>query len=259
MKRKTFLASGLMLSIFYALALVAAIAMFAGSALLYFAAGSFASIENIISQVLGPLFELGALILLIASAVTLLLTILMLIAATRFIKYSRADADIFARKKGLLVFYFILVILATAGFSYLLVTDILTNGLFNQLTLINQVSFGVVAFIHLLSVLLLIIGFAKNRKHRAAVMPDSPVSENYDVEHPAIYTSDLEDAPTKPAPQVQETKTGLQEQPFVQPQKAESHRLVDEIGKLDAMRQSGQITQEQYVKLRQDLIKNFVK
>ena len=74
----------------------------------FFAAGSFASIESIISQVLGPLFELGALILLIASAVVLLLTILMLIAATRFIKYSRADADIFARKKGLLVFYFIL-------------------------------------------------------------------------------------------------------------------------------------------------------
>lgn len=259
MKRKTFLASGLMLSIFYALALVATIAMFAGSAILYFAADSFASIESIISQILGPLFELGALILLIVSAVALLLAILLLIASTRFIKYSKATADVFARKKGLLVFYLILVILATAGYIYVLVNDILTNGLLG-INLVTQVAYAVIAFVHLLSVLLLIIGFAKNRKHTAA-MPDAPVSENYDVEHPAIYTSDLEDKPEKPAPQVQEAKpTGLQEQPFVQPQpKAESHRLVDEIGKLDAKRQSGEITQEQYVKLRQELIRNFVK
>ena len=262
MKRKTFLASGLMLSIFYAIALVATIAMFAGSALLYFAADSFASIEDIISQILGPLLEYGALIMLIVSAVALFLTILLLIASTRFIKYAKATAEVFDRKKGLLIFYLILVILAMAAFIYSLVTDILTNGLF-ELTLINQVVTGVVSLVHFLSVILIIVGLAKSGKaHKSN--PKMAAAENYDVEHPAIYTSDLEDKPEKQQEQpAQQTKTGsLQEQPFVQPQplpQSESHRLVDEIGKLDAMRQNGEISQEQYVKLRQNLIRNFVK
>lgn len=260
MKRKTFLASGLMLSIFYAIALVATIAMFAGSALLYFAADSFASIENIISQLLGPLLEYGALIMLIISAVALFLAILLLIASTRFIKYAKATAEVFARKKGLLVFYLILVILAMAAYIYSLVTDILANGLF-ELTLTTQVATGVVAFVHFLSVILLIVGFAKSKKAKNA-NPQMAAAENYDVEHPAIYTSDLEDKPEKqPTQPVQQQKTtGLQEQPFAQPlPQSESHRLVDEIGKLDAMRQNGEISQEQYVKLRQNLIRNFVK
>ena len=260
MNRKTFLLSGLFLSIVYALSLVAAIAFFAVALLLYFASDVLASMQDILSQILGPILLIDGLILLIASAILLAFIIILLIASTRFIKYSRAPKEIYGKKRGLLIFYIILVFLAFAGLTYLLVSDILTFGLFSS---ISQVLIWVLVGIHLICVVTLIIGIIKHKGVINVPQPQVQDVEQYVNNQPAIYTSDLEDVEQpiqeqvqQPAPQVEQT---TQTTPLEPAQKSASQKLVEEIGKLDEMRKNGTITQQEYVKLRQGLIKNFIK
>ena len=252
MRRKSILAGGVILSIIYALMLVASIGLVFSGALYFFAGETFQLISDLCLPLLSPFMLWGDTIMLVLVALVLVGTIVLLTASTRFIKYSGATKEQFLKKKKFLSFNVVLLIIVLGGIAYLLTDHILKVG-FNG-GLVYPVVLIALAFFHVLAIIFEIVGLSKERPE-VVVQTLAETQQQQNSSQPAIYTADLDDEPEQKQEKVEEVK----EKPAPLKPSESSAKLVDAIGKLDQMRKEGAITQQEYVRLRHEMIRKFIK
>lgn len=251
MRRKSILTGGVILSIIYALSLVASIGLVFSGALYFFAGETFQLISDLCLPLLSPFMLWGDTIMLVLVALVLVAVIMLLIASTRFIKYSGATKEQFLKKKSLLSFNVVLVIIVLGFIAYLLTDHILNVG-FNG-GLLYPIVLIALALFHILSIIFIIVGLSKERPE---VTASQKIEEHQtSSSQPAIYTADLDDEPEQKKEEIEEVKKA----PAPLKPSESSAKLVDAIGKLDQMRKEGAITQQEYIRLRQEMIKKFIK
>lgn len=260
MKRRPILISGIFLSIIYALGVVGTIALGIAGVIYYFMGETIQIIKDLFVPLLKPFISMGNIYMLVFIGLIIIAAIFMVVVATRFMKYSGATKEQFAKKKGLLIFNDICVLIATAGYSYWLASNLLASAFTTKLV-VNIVLCSLI-FIHFLSAILIIVGIAKEK----APIVDTPIQTQQGQEtptvattletRPAIYTAGL-DIEYKVEDVQKEKETKKQESKVVE--NVSSQKLIEGIAKLDQMRKEGAISAQEYTRLRGQMIKKFVK
>mgnify|MGYP002798018730 FL=1 len=253
MKRKAMLSGALILSVLYSFMLVGTIILAVSAVVYYFMGQSVQIINDLFLPLLNPFLVMGKVWMLVFVFLTIIACVFMLVLSTRFIKYSSAEKDMFLRKKSMMIFYLICLILAMGGYSYWFAYN-LSKFTFNAKTLVNVVLIIIIA-LHLISAILICISMGKEltfSNQQITVQPVAPQSQN----RPAIYTAGLEE-------QVEEQVETKTQETKKSPQHLEeslsSKKLIESIGKLEQMRKEGSISAVEYTQLRGQLIKKFTK
>ena len=271
MKRKTILCGGVFLIILYSLAFIASVALTAASVIYFFVNDTIQIVNDLLLPIIKPFLGYGEIVMLVAMGVLVLVTMLMLIGSSRFIKHSYSSAEVYGKKKKMLIFYFILAFLLFAGLCALLVLTLMSGADFMENILANGVLIFAI-FVHLVSLILI---FAGLKKYKASVTYVAPTEANAQEQQPqaaeeivaptkpAIYTSGLDpDEERKPVAKPVATPAATQAKEPVQAKGIESDntkKLIEAIGILDQKRKDGSISMEEYTRLRAQMIKKFVK
>ena len=254
MKRKSILTGAVLLSIIYSFAVVGTIVLGAASVIYFFVGQSIQVINDLFLPLISPFLIFGKIWMLVFIVLTILGAIFMLVLSTRFMKYSGIGNDIFQKKKSLMIFYLICLILAIGGYAYWLVNNIISSGF--TANIVVNVTLTVVLVIHVLSFILFSYGISKEISPIIAQESEKEISVVKTEQRPAIYTAGLDEIveEQKQEEDVKEVKTvkHLEES-------ASSKKLVESIGKLDQMRKEGAISAQEYTKLRGQLIRKFIK
>ncbi len=271
MKRKSLLACGALLSIVYSLCFVVSIALGVACAIYFFVSDSIQMLNDILLPIIDPFLSFGENIMMLMAGGLVLYCLMMLIMGTRYIKYAFAGQTKYNRKHGMLVFNLIFFILTFGAFTYLLVYRLL-NIVFD---IVLDVTLIVFILLQLLGIIFAIVGLVKNPKTQEMMVVEktSEVVEKVQDEKEAvqeikepqesshfqpIYTEGLDGE----SEQVKIAETSKEKGTKNQQTEMESmttKKLIEAIGKLDQMRKDGDISTQEYTKLRGKLIKKFTK
>ncbi len=262
MKRKSILVGGILLSIVYSLMVVATIAIGLASVIYFFVGESVQLINDLFLPIIQPFLTYGKGVMLILVALTILISIFLVTASTRFMKYSSANKELFEKKKNLLLFYLVCIILAFGVFCFLFLNNIIGYSFTSKF--FANLSLCLVIIIHIISCVMIIIGIS----HESNLTSDSKkeiktleqVETMMNQSRPAIYTAGLDGE--KPNIIKEENKEDKPQEQKPKPQLEESltsKKLIEGISKLDQMRQEGAISPEEYTRLRMQMIKKYVK
>ena len=167
MRRKKLITAGLLLSMNYALLLIAAFCALI-TMLAYTLLDTVDIASDILNAIIAP-FQIGdnMMNLIFVGSLTVAF-IYLVVAATRISKYSKYNQTMFERKKGFAIVYLLSFMIASGGYAFWLVTNIQQSGFENFLPV--NITLIATLFIHLVSILLMIIeyikGFASKRTFR---------------------------------------------------------------------------------------------
>ncbi len=254
MKRKSILTGAVLLSIIYSFAVVGTIVLGAASVIYFFVGQNVQVINDLFLPLIEPFLIFGKIWMLVFILLTIMVAIFMLVLSTRFMKYSGISKEIFQKKKGMMIFYLICIILAMGGYAYWLINNILTAGF--TANMVTNVTLSIVLIIHVLSFILFSYGISKEISPIIAQEEEKEIVAEQTERRPAIYTAGLDEVVEE---QKQEDDV-KQEKPVKHLKESESSKkLIESIGKLDQMRKEGAISAQEYTRLRGQLIKKFVK
>ena len=276
MKRKSLLAGGTLLSIVYALCFVVSIALGVTCAIYFFVSDSIQMLNDILLPIIDPFMSFGENIMMIMAGGLVLYCLMMLIMGTRYIKYAFASQTKYNRKRGMLVFNLIFFILTFGAFTYLLVYRLI-NIVFD---LVLDITLIVFISLQLLGIIFAIVGLVKNPKTQEAPaieqvneevekIQDKKVQDKNEVvqeikepeessHFQPIYTEGLDGESEKVNTKEQKAEKTTQKQ-STEMESMTTKKLIESIGKLDQMRKDGEISTQEYTKLRGKLIKKFTK
>ena len=265
MKRKSILVAGIFLTILYSLCVIASVALTAAAVVYFFVNNSIQLLNKIFLTAISPLTALGLdkIYILVVIGGLLVLSIFMLIAATRFIKHGTSSVESYSKRKGLLVFFTVFVFLVFVATCFVPVNNLLlikfkvTNFVVISSNLYVNIAFGAVSFLHLISFVLLFHGLVKHKRVGAGASTSSDGGKKQKRRRNSVYTSGLDTDDEQFA-----KTTFVQVDQGSAPIKLESDstkKLVEGIAKLDKMRKDGQIYAAEYTKLRGQMIKKYVK
>lgn len=250
MNRKSILASGIILSIIYALSIVSSICLFIAAIVYFFVADSTQIIYDLFNPILQPFLGNGNVMMLVFIALLIFLSIFLFILATKLNKYARLNKETFQTKKGLSLFYLVCFILATGALAFVLIENLL-----NGFSVIDAVVIVLIA-LHVVSCGLLIYGLGKEQVVTYAKEEEQPKTI-VNPSRPPIYTFGLDEQKQE---EQKHADAKTPSQPKAKLKESESSmKLVESVGKLDQMRKEGSISTEEYTKLRSELIKKFIK
>ncbi len=254
MKRKSILTGAVLLSIIYSFAVVGTIVLGAASVIYFFVGQNVQIINDLFLPLISPFLIYGKIWMLVFIVLTIIASIFMLVLSTRFMKYSGIGKELFQKKKSMMIFYLICLILAMGGYAYWLINNILSFG-FNSNLVVN-VLLTVILILHILSFILFAFGIGKEVNPIILQETEKELSVVKTERRPAIYTAGLDETveEKKPEENVKEVKTVKHLEESVS-----SKKLVESIGKLDQMRKEGAISAQEYTKLRSQLIRKFIK
>ena len=265
MSRKVTLTAGIILTLIYALMLLASIFLIVASVVYTFVGESLQIVNDLFVPVLSPFLVFGEDMFIVSTCVITLLVIFSLCASTRYIKYSRFDRVRFARKKSLSVLFLAWFIIVTGVYVYLLVSNIQTNGGFSADIVVNCLLCTLIG-LHFVSIILILIALINTKSIAQDFVQTQQVVEVKETQEipnevplparPAIYTSGLDDEEEK-SPQGQKE---VQKSPKVElKESTTTKQVIEGISKLDEMRKEGKISITEYTKLRNKLIRKLTK
>lgn len=265
MKRKSLLLGGVFLTIFYSLTLVLSLLLTALCVVFFFVSDTIQIVNDLLLPIIDPFIHLDTIIIIAIMAALVIVSIVMIIGSSRFIKHAYSPVQTFSKKKKILIIFFILNIVMFAGVVYLLVTNIMSQPITDDI-IKNGVLIGF-TLIQVISIICCLTGLFKykatlsyNEKEQTQTLAEAEVEQ---TESPAIYTDGL-DPDEKQKPVVQqpveaEQKPQEQQTPPPTAEKPSTKKLIEGITKLDQMRKEGSISVQEYTKLRSEMIKKFVK
>lgn len=271
MKRTSLLTGGTLLSIVYALCFVISIALGVTCAIYFFISDSIQMLNEILLPIIDPFLTYGENIMMIMAGGVILYSLILLIMSSRYIKYSFAGQTRYNQRRGMLVFNLVFFVLTFGAFVYLFVYRLL-NIVFD---IILDVTLIVFILLQLLGIIFTVVGLVKYPKTQE-VLAVVNVSEEMDKEQDKrevvqeikepedssqfqpIYTEGLdgESEQVKTSESKDEKNTKKQ---LVEMESMTTKKLIEAIGKLDQMRKDGNISTQEYTKLRGKLIKKFTK
>ena len=264
MKRKSILTGGILLSIVYSLMVVGTVALGLTSIVYFFVGESVQLINDLFLPIIKPYLIYGKGVMLIFVALTIFVSIFLVTASTRFMKYSSANSDLFEKKKNLLLFYLVCIILAFGVFCFLLINNITIYGFTSKL--LFNILLCITIIIHIISCVMIILGISHEPSpvsNKSSQLTSYDSMESIKPSKPAIYTAGLEEETAETKKEINVTKEIKQDKEINQPEKIEesesSKKLIEGISKLDKMRQEGAISPEEYTRLRMQMIKKYVK
>lgn len=253
MRRKPFLASGIILSIIYDLAVVFSACLLIAAVIFYFAGDAVQIVNDIFMPFLTVFLAQGNLMMLIYVLLVFVGSIFFLVLSTRFIKYSGLDNQKIQNKKGRSIFFLILFILVTGGLAYLLMNNLSVP--FETMLVFNCI-ICLLILLHVISIVLIIVGLSKIKN----IAYPAPQAEAQIVQaenqKPLIYTAGLDEHVKTEQPK-EEVKTEQPKPVLEESQTTKS--LIEGISKLDQMRKEGSISAQEYTKLRIEMIRKFTK
>ena len=273
MKRRTILCGGVFLIIFYSLAFIASVAVGAASAIYFFVNDTIQIVNDLLLPIIYPFIKMGQIVLLVGIGVLIVLTLLMLVGSSRFIKHSYSSVEVYSKKKKLLVFFFVLGFIIFGGLCYLLATSLMAGDIMKNIIVNGLLAFAVV--VNLLSLLLIFLGLLKYKGSVSYVAPTEAATEQEQPTQqvaeqivkpvkPAIYTSGL-DPDEEPRPTAVKPVTSTPTAPKAAPVQARgvegdnTRKLIEAIGVLDQKRKEGSISMEEYTRLRAQMIRRLTK
>ena len=285
MRRKSLLVTGMLLSIIYAICFTLSFAIGMISIIYFFVSDTIQIINDILLPIINPFMSYGKNIMLFIVALLIVYSLFLLICSTRFIKYYNSTQSKYNKKRGLLIFNLVFFILTFAMFCYLLMLTIFNNTFTSNL--IYSICLIVVLVVHIIAIVFAIYGLINYPKtYEEPVMiksnnvetdqniddeiEESPVESNQNYESnqtvqqpaiPPIYTAGLDgenDIKEKQQSENVSQKPSIQK-PEKEMESLSTKKLIEAIGKLDQMRKDGEISTEEYTKLRTKMIKRFTK
>lgn len=257
MSRKLMLAGGVLLSIVYSLLFVCAVALGLATAIYYLMPDSMTIVNELIIPILAPYFYFGKSNLVPVAICAIVLSVFALVLSTRLIKYSSFTKKEFSERK-------IFSILSVVFFvmSLLFVTFLAVKNINFEKNLISSILYVLIISIHLVSIVFFIVdiilepkyfetAIALDKKENKLKQEEINVNENY------VKPKEIIDEVAK-----EEKQEEKENYPLIKPKMEDdpsSQKLVEGIAKLDAMKKEGNLSDEEYRKMRSQLIKKFVK
>ena len=186
--------------------------------------------------------------------------LILLIISVKFIKHSKTSAEKFGKAKGLLFFNFILLLVAALGTAYLIFTYV------NEEYAYKYYILGGVGLLEGLSLLSILFALIKYKKPVSTISSVGVISSSTLEEKvlmpshsSSIYTAGLEENKLGFSEEEESKETQVTKKPSQNYETETTQKLIEGIGKLDQMRKEGSITTQEYTKLRNQMIKKFVK
>ena len=254
MRRKKLLTAGLFLSIDYAIMLVALFCLMI-AALAYTMLDTVEIANDLLYAVLQPFIIGDNTKMLMFIGGLLVGCIYLVILSTRISKYSKFNETMFKSKKAIVTLCIISFILALGGIGYWLYTN-LSGASFQENLILNSI-LALNAFIHLVSIILIIIGAAQGFSEKV-LKQQMKAEDKLASTRPPIYTAGLDENEIQQDAQ-KNAKTPPKAKPVIMKESELSKKLIDSIGKLDQMRKNGSISTTEYTKLRSQIIRNLTK
>ena len=254
MRRKKLLAAGLLMSINYAILLVAAFCVMV-IMLAYTFLDTVDIANDLLSAIIAP-FQIGDTTMNLVFVGGLIVAfIYLLIAATRITKYSKYDQALFDSRKGFAVVFLFSFLIAIGGYAFWLMKNIEIG--FETYLPLNMV-LAVTGFIHVVSVLLIIIELIKELVAKKARKASLTVDTIESAGKPSIYTAGLDEDQEPEKEDKKETKKEVAQKTELKESDLQK-KIIDKINKLDQLRKEGSISTTEYTRLRSQLIKNLTK
>ena len=261
MNRTSMKISGVIFSILYAFLFVASIVLCFLSVIYEY----YHDIIQTVNDLVAPIFQNSFLrsfhgtILIAVCAGIMVAMLILLIISVRFIKYSKASTEKYGKAKGLLFFNFLLLLTAGIATAYLIYKYVNNSYAYKYYILGAVVGIEGILLLCILYALIKYkkpvntlsnVGSIKSIEMEEKVIMSSPTS--------SIYTAGLEE--NKLGILDEEThEAEVVKKPSQNYETETTQKLVEGISKLDQMRKEGSITTQEYTKLRNQMIKKFVK
>ena len=296
MKRNSLLTAGIILSIIYSLCFVACLCVGVFSVIYFFVSDSITLINDLLLPIINPFMPYGKTVMLVFVALVIAYCLFMLIAATRYIKYFNATNSIYNKKRSLLIFNLVFFVITFGIFAYLLALNIFTSNFADNI--IYNVCLIFIVIAHIIAIVFAMIGISKYPKTYEEPAVDIQVQENTELtddEQESDISQMLNNDTNQNAQPTKQNKATLLQTPNIKPiytagldgdvenkiekelreanelgqkqvkkpekdmESMTTKKLIETIGKLDEMRKNGEISMEEYTKLRSKAIQKFAK
>lgn len=292
MKRNSLLTAGMLLSAVYALCFVASLCVGVFSVIYFFVSDSITLVNDLLLPIINPFMSYGKTVMLVFVVVVVVYCLFMLIASTRYTKYFNATNSVYNKKRGLLVFNLVFFIITFGIFCYMLSSSILKANFAENIIYNTCLIF--IILIHIIAIVFAMIGLCKYPKTYEEPAVDIQTQDttettdddknaisamlNSDANQPAsqtkqiptqvpsikpIYTAGLDgETENKIEKELREANELGQKQvkkPEKDMESMSTKKLIESIGKLDEMRKNGEISMEEYTKLRTKMIQKFAR
>lgn len=296
MKRNSLLTAGIILSIIYSLCFVACLCVGVFSVIYFFVSDSITLINDLLLPIINPFMPYGKTVMLVFVALVIAYCLFMLIASTRYTKYFNATNSIYNKKRSLLIFNLVFFVITFGIFTYLLASNIFTSNFTDNIIYNVCLIFIVVA--HIIAIVFATIGISKYPKTYEEPAADIQVQENTELtddEQESDISQMLNNDTNQNAQPTKQNKATLLQTPNIKPiytagldgdvenkiekelreanelgqkqvkkpekdmESMTTKKLIETIGKLDEMRKNGEISMEEYTKLRSKAIQKFAK
>ena len=296
MKRNSLLTAGIILSIIYSLCFVACLCVGVFSVIYFFVSDSITLVNDLLLPIINPFMPYGKTVMLVFVALVIAYCLFMLIAATRYIKYFNATNSIYNKKRSLLIFNLVFFVITFGIFAYLLALNIFTSNFADNI--IYNVCLIFIVIAHIIAIVFATIGISKYPKTYEEPAVDIQVQENTELtddEQESDISQMLNNDTNQNAQPTKQNKATLLQTPNIKPiytagldgdvedkiekklreanelgqkqvkkpekdmESMTTKKLIETIGKLDEMRKNGEISMEEYTKLRSKAIQKFAK
>lgn len=296
MKRNSLLTAGIILSIIYSLCFVACLCVGVFSVIYFFVSDSITLINDLLLPIINPFMPYGKTVMLVFVALVIAYCLFMLIASTRYTKYFNATNSIYNKKRSLLIFNLVFFVITFGIFTYLLASNIFTSNFTDNI--IYNVCLIFIVIAHIIAIVFATIGISKYPKTYEEPAADIQVQENTELtddEQESDISQMLNNDTNQNAQPTKQNKATLLQTPNIKPiytagldgdvedkiekelreanelgqkqvkkpekdmESMTTKKLIETIGKLDEMRKNGEISMEEYTKLRSKAIQKFAK
>lgn len=299
MKRNSLLITGMLLSIIYSLCFAVCLGVGVLSVIYFFVSDSITLINDLLLPVINPFMSYGKTVMLVFVALVIAYSIFILICSTRYIKYFNATNSVYNKKRTLLIVNLVFFIITFGIFCYLLISNILANNFVNNIIYnVCLIVILITHIIAIIFAIIGLKKYPKTYEEpvmekpiqenqeindydqdESSVMLNSDINQdtppqtkqNKSKQNPIqapsiqpIYTAGLDgETEDKIEKELREASSAEQSKEIKKPEKnmesATTKKLIDAIGKLDEMRKNGEISMEEYTKLRTKMIQKFTK
>ena len=296
MKRNSLLTAGIILSIIYSLCFVACLCVGVFSVIYFFVSDSITLVNDLLLPIINPFMPYGKTVMLVFVALVIAYCLFMLIASTRYTKYFNATNSIYNKKRSLLIFNLVFFVITFGIFAYLLALNIFTSNFADNI--IYNVCLIFIVIAHIIAIVFATIGISKYPKTYEEPAVDIQVQENTELtddEQESDISQMLNNDTNQNAQPTKQNKATLLQTPNIKPiytagldgdvenkiekelreanelgqkqvkkpekdmESMTTKKLIETIGKLDEMRKNGEISMEEYTKLRSKAIQKFAK
>lgn len=273
MRRNSLLVCGVLLSIAYALCFVFSLVLCLLGVAYFVIGSSIETIGDVLAQILNPFLSNGNVMMLAILVGLVALFLFLRIASSKYTKLSFVEQKKYNKKRGLLVFNLIVFVVIFLAFVGLLIYRTIK---YNSFDFIIDMFICSIILLHIIAITYAIVGLIKypDTDYQTIITKEVNTesqsnSESSGFEYvesveksggtvDAIYTEGLDGETNSKAEneiEIDENKENKSQSKGVESDTTK--KLIEAIGKLDQMRKSGELSAEEYTKLRERTIKKF--